>query len=350
MKKMYVLFLMAGMTAGTCGLTDMAHAAVNDGRVLTAVSAVTAVSSENERVSSLVGLDSLAEVEKADRHKEMIEAAAAEHETQIADEEQKIEVKEEEIISNNKAEAKTEKEKKQIEKEVARIRKKKAEEKRRREEQERLQRMLQEAIEEAQRQAELAQTEGITDATEPKGLDISGAGESNQNSTGINGEGRSYAPEQKVPNPAYVEGMVDGHHVRELPVNAGEWKSYMGYTTIRSVTSAQYQLQQLASTAENGIRVLDGRYMVAVGSYFTTKMGVKLDVHLEDGTTIPCITGDAKQDIHTIDEQHMIALDGSVIEFIVDVNALDPYVRRSGTIGTMPGFGGKIVSVTLYLD
>ncbi|MBR4315031.1 MAG: hypothetical protein IKP66_09000, partial [Lachnospiraceae bacterium] len=62
----------------------------------------------------------------------------------------------------------------------------------------------------------------------------------------------------------------------------------------------------------------EGRYCIAVGSFYTTQIGQKIDLVLTNGTVIKCILGDCKSDEHTDETHRYHAIDGSVAEFIVD--------------------------------
>ena len=67
-------------------------------------------------------------------------------------------------------------------------------------------------------------------------------------------------------------------------ISGDKAKTFMDYRTITDRTSRQYSLQLRASTnEENGLRMLRGRYMVAVGSYFGCSVGQFIDVVLSDG-------------------------------------------------------------------
>lgn len=110
-------------------------------------------------------------------------------------------------------------------------------------------------------------------------------------------------------------------------------KSYMSYKSITSKSSDQYKMQQIAYTGNYGIRQVNGRYCIAVGSAYTTKIGQYIDLVLEDGTIIPCILADCKADIHT-DSNNICTSDGSLAEFIVDTKALSKTVRYTGDIST----------------
>ena len=118
----------------------------------------------------------------------------------------------------------------------------------------------------------------------------------------------------------------------EMPQNTG-FKSYMSYTAITSQESPQYQLQKyFAYTGNYGIRQVNDRYCVAIGTAFNANVGTYFDLILENGEVIQCIVGDIKSDQHT-DESNIITLNnGCVSEFIVDPDSLDFYAKTMGDI------------------
>ena len=117
-----------------------------------------------------------------------------------------------------------------------------------------------------------------------------------------------------------------------VPYNKG-FKSYMDYRCITSTGSKQYKLQyHSAYTGNYGIRQINGRYCVAIGSYFTTDIGKYFDLVLENGTVIPCILADAKADRDTDKNNIVTEHNGCVSEFIVDTGSLYRKAKQMGDI------------------
>ncbi len=145
---------------------------------------------------------------------------------------------------------------------------------------------------------------------------------------------------------------------RALPVHAqqldvpdnNEMKTYMSYKAITSTSSDQYKLQQQCVTDEQGFRVYDGRYCIALGTYYTDDIGVNVDVVLTNGTVIPCVTGDIKSDAHTDSTRRQIPSNGNVVEFIVDTSVMSQDVLHSGDISNISGFAGEISHLDIHSD
>lgn len=129
-----------------------------------------------------------------------------------------------------------------------------------------------------------------------------------------------------------------------------DFKSYEDYRDITSPTSPHYRLQRdYAYTNSDGIRMVEGRYCIALGSYFTTTIGQYIDIVLANGTIIPCILGDQKADAHT-DKLHIAhSTDSSVVEFIVDKKVLPYKPKTMGSISySYEEWQSPVVQVVVY--
>ena len=106
-------------------------------------------------------------------------------------------------------------------------------------------------------------------------------------------------------------------------------KTFMSYTAITDKTSNQYALQQMAYTDEMGFRKINNRYCVAIGTAFGASVGQIFNVELDNGTMIPCIVGDIKDDRDT-DASNVFTSQGCCLEFIVDIPKLDGIIKTLG--------------------
>ena len=106
-----------------------------------------------------------------------------------------------------------------------------------------------------------------------------------------------------------------------------------------SKSSKQYALQQHAYTGNYGIRMIDGRYTVAIGTRFIDDLsdciGTYFDVVLENGEVIPCVMGDVKANVHTDSSNTYTVHNGCFTEFIVDTKALNRNAKRDGNISSV---------------
>lgn len=166
-------------------------------------------------------------------------------------------------------------------------------------------------------------------------------------------------PETTTPEPEVVptvQGPVNGeclydiiyveYGLPENPAYTG-FKAYEPYTSITSKTSRQWQLQQDAITDIKGFRLLDGRYLVALGTYFDAPCGTYVDIMLENGVRIPSIVGDIKSDAHTDEGTHTYSKCMCATEFIVDEKYCP--VRDTGNISYVyDEWNSKVECIWVY--
>lgn len=124
-------------------------------------------------------------------------------------------------------------------------------------------------------------------------------------------------------------------------------KTYERYGKITAYTAGD--LQDIATTDENGLRKLDDRYMVAIGSAFNTEIGQYFDLVLENGTVIPCIMGDLKSDAHTDATHTFTSASKCATEFIVDTKMIPKDVKYTGDVSKLdPSWDSKVVQIIVY--
>lgn len=114
------------------------------------------------------------------------------------------------------------------------------------------------------------------------------------------------------------------------------FKSWMDYRKITDTTSDQYMYQSKALTNDYGIRVYQGHLMVAMSASYGS-VGDTFTITFEDGNFILAIIGDIKAGT---DCTHH---DGSMLEFIVDSDAIPEAVKLSGNFNKL--YEGAITSI-----
>lgn len=126
-------------------------------------------------------------------------------------------------------------------------------------------------------------------------------------------------------------------------------KTWMSYTTITSRNSKQYKLQQIAYPGKYGIRMIEERYCVALGSHFGCEIGQYFDLVLANGTVIPCIMADQKANKHT-DSANIITVDTNCLsEFIVDRHSLKYEAKRDGDISSCRDeWDSPVIQIKVY--
>lgn len=133
------------------------------------------------------------------------------------------------------------------------------------------------------------------------------------------------------------------------------WKPYTRYTVYNIKSSAQYQLQQKATTDSNGLRVVkdpngEYRYTIAMGIAWAgghpKDIGKCIDITMENGAVLKCCLGDVKKTEHTKDSGNKYGARGELMEFIVDGSKISERVKNTGDVSNAADiFQGKAKSV-----
>lgn len=141
-----------------------------------------------------------------------------------------------------------------------------------------------------------------------------------------------------------------------LPSLSTVRKVCMDYRSCNIAGSPHYRIQQYAWTDEIGCRRFDEDYIVALGTFYTDKIGERFEITLENGYTFTVIVGDIKADKDT-DENNMFAycpqygtseLGANVLEFIVELDSLSTACYRYGGVDYYDCFRSDI-SKMVYL-
>lgn len=124
-----------------------------------------------------------------------------------------------------------------------------------------------------------------------------------------------------------------------------DFKSYMGYTAITNKASKQWMLQTQATTDEDGIRCIDGRPLVAVGTGWGLSVGDYATVTCANGNSFDVVIGDIKDDKHTLADNKTTASNGCRCEFIVDMDNLNSSVKKRGSVAILQKYSGYVVDI-----
>ena len=136
-----------------------------------------------------------------------------------------------------------------------------------------------------------------------------------------------------------------------LPSVSGATKTYAYYTAVTAKGSPQYRLlrsDKCTTDEKTGIRMYEGCYCVALGSYYGTKIGTKYRITFSSGNSINVVLCDQKANRHT-DSNHQYAVNNKdIVEFYVQKNMIPRGIR--GDYGRLPQFSGSVVSIEKYID
>lgn len=139
--------------------------------------------------------------------------------------------------------------------------------------------------------------------------------------------------------------------VMGLPSVSGATKTYAYYTAVTARSSPQYKLlrsDKCTTDKKTGIRMYDGCYCVALGSYYGTKIGTKYRITFSNGNSINVILCDQKANRHT-DSNHQYAVNNKdIVEFYVQRNMIPKGIR--GDYGRLSQFSGKVVKIEKFTE
>lgn len=135
---------------------------------------------------------------------------------------------------------------------------------------------------------------------------------------------------------------------KDVPPN-NSFKSYMDADTIKSRNTEQYKLKaKYVIDEQTGIWTVDGRYCIAVGSYYTQSIGTYIDVLMKNGSTLHCILGECKRNRDT-DHTNRQNPNGSVVEFIVNISSMPSMATKMGDCSYADeSMFGEIQSIIVY--
>lgn len=134
-----------------------------------------------------------------------------------------------------------------------------------------------------------------------------------------------------------------------IPTNI---KSFTDYRVYNIEGTPHYRLQNQCCTDQLGLRRFGEDYCVAVGSYYSTDIGDRFEVTLDNGFVFTVIVSDTKADYDT-DEQHMYTpcvnyngeKSGNLLEFIVDIESISKEMYAYGSVDYHSQFKGNIVNM-----
>ena len=137
----------------------------------------------------------------------------------------------------------------------------------------------------------------------------------------------------------------DNAPTKATEANHNDFKSYMPYTTITSKASMQLKLQQQAYTDDNGLRCIDGRPLVAVGTGWNLSVGDIALITCDNGNSFEVVIGDIKADVDTKSDNKTTSHNNCRCEFIVDMNKLNSTVKISGNVAVLERYNGYVTNI-----
>ncbi|MBD9337045.1 MAG: CHAP domain-containing protein [[Ruminococcus] faecis] len=140
-------------------------------------------------------------------------------------------------------------------------------------------------------------------------------------------------------NPEYPAGTTI-----EIPEGMGTYHTYMGWRTITSSTSLQYQLRERSGEHydSEGFAIIDGRYVIACTTLYG-QVGDYVDFQRENGEIIHAVIGDIKNQNDAGCNQYGHDNGKCVVEFVVKKSTWYPSHANPGTAGCHPEWNSRVV-------
>ena len=168
----------------------------------------------------------------------------------------------------------------------------------------------------------------------------------------IEAKGRQYgivASEVSYGNAVWAVRVIDEQSaVRyEIPEGLGSIHTYMGWQKVTNPRTQQYAFREAAGMTfdSEGFAVVDNRYVIACTSTFGN-IGDYVDFYQEDGTVIPCIIGDFKNQNDAGCNVYGHLNGDCIVEFVVDMNSWYEFGHANpGTDACHPEWNQNIVKV-----
>lgn len=140
-------------------------------------------------------------------------------------------------------------------------------------------------------------------------------------------------------NPEYPAGTTI-----EIPEGMGTTHTYMGWRTITSRTSLQYQLREQSGEHydSEGFGIIDGRYVIACTTLYG-QVGDYVDFYRENGDVLHCVIGDIKNQNDPGCNQYGHQNGERVVEFVVQYSTWYPSHANPGTPSCKPEWNSRVV-------
>jgi len=162
----------------------------------------------------------------------------------------------------------------------------------------------------------------------------------------IAAEKRKRLAQEKKRKAARARELAEERSLVSMKIPAvNDYKTWMCYKAVKSKSSWQYALlnSRRAKTDKNGFRKIGGYYCVALGSYYSDRIGTRFRITFANGDKIRAVLGDQKSDKHT-DKKHQYSGRGNILEFITGHEG--PY--NQARINRM--FPAQIIKIQKYTD
>ena len=154
-----------------------------------------------------------------------------------------------------------------------------------------------------------------------------------------------------------VNAISTQYETLNVPTNVSTyWKTWMDYKCITSKSSPQYKLLRndwiyidsegfVRAIGESDFGINDDYYVIALGSYYGSKIGTKYRITTDTGNVFYGILGDQKSDRHTNKTHQYTVGHNDMIEFLVNTKTLNKTVKKMGNANVYMPLNGNIAKI-----
>ena len=138
----------------------------------------------------------------------------------------------------------------------------------------------------------------------------------------------------------------------ELPDVSGEVKTFAYYTAVTAKSTPQYKMlnsKKCYTDDETGVRMVDGCYCVAMGSFYGSNIGQKYRITFDTGVQIDVVLCDQKANKHT-NSTNQYARAKDVLEFYCEKSKIPKVIRTRGNYNNIELFKGAITKIEKYTE
>lgn len=104
--------------------------------------------------------------------------------------------------------------------------------------------------------------------------------------------------------------------------------------------------------SKTGVWMVGNRYCIAMGSYYSKKIGTKIDLvlcHKGKKRILKCIIADVKSDRHTTNNYRICRNSGGLVEFVVRTSSIPRQAKLMGDVSyAHKKFKGKTIKIKVY--
>lgn len=140
-----------------------------------------------------------------------------------------------------------------------------------------------------------------------------------------------------------------------VPNIDSSFKTWMSYKAVTNTSSPQYKFIHtwgwsdsegfMRCNGEADLGITSNYYLVAMGSYYGTKIGTKYRITLDTGKVFYAALADRKANKDTNSTHQYCPGNKDIVEFLVDTSKLNKNVKKMGSANVYMPLNGSVVKI-----